>query len=120
MPSYHLCKCPINRLGIPNYVANNGVAHCLDILRLSLQCHADLSLMPMRWVEDYPFPWPLFQTTRQCRNWDAIVHWTQEHSTGAAGRTVHPHLGPVDGRHIDPSTVPHIGNVRYIDDVPGE
>ncbi|KAI9833741.1 MAG: hypothetical protein M1819_003474 [Sarea resinae] len=97
MPDYHL-------------------AHCLDILRLSIQCHADLSLMPLRWVEGYPFPWPIFQTTRQCRNWDNIMSWTKKHSIGAAGRVVHPQLGPVDGKDFDPKTLPRVGHMHFLDE----
>ncbi|RAH66307.1 oxidase ustYa family protein [Aspergillus aculeatinus CBS 121060] len=92
------------------------LGHCLDILRHSIQCHADLSLMPVRWVEGYPFPWPVFQTTRTCRNWDDIFAWTKEHSIGAAGRVVHPHLGPVDGKDFDPETLPRPGHIVYIDE----
>lgn len=90
--------------------------HCLDILRHSIQCHADLSIMPLRWVEDYPFPWPVFQTTRQCRNWDDIMQWTRENSIAASGRVEHPKMGPIDALDWDPEQLPRVGHLRYIDE----
>ena len=93
---------------------SNFVAHCLDIVRLSIECHADLSLMPLKWIEDWPLPWPVFQTTRQCRNWDGIVEWTQQNSIDVSGRLVHPRLGPATGKGIDRSAAPEIASIRYI------
>lgn len=72
--------------------------------------------MPLRWVEGYPFPWPVFQTTRKCRRWDDIFAWTKQHSIGAAGRVVHPHLGPVDGKDFDPEKLPHPGHLVFIEE----
>jgi len=48
-------------------------AHCIDSLRLSLQCSADTSLITFDWIEDYPIPWPNFSSTHKCRNWDKVL-----------------------------------------------
>lgn len=43
-------------------------------------CHADLDVIPYRWVrrnESLVVPDPDFSVTKQCRNFDALTHWAE-------------------------------------------
>lgn len=78
-------------------------------------CHADLSLMPLRWVEGYPIPWPIFQTTRKCRRWDDIFEWTKKHNTGV-DKVVHPYMGRLGEKPFDPSKTLDINHIVYVEE----
>jgi len=54
--------------------------HCIELLRQSLMCTADVGLITFDWVADHRRPWPDFSTQHRCRNYDAIVDWNQERS----------------------------------------
>ncbi|PVH72008.1 hypothetical protein DL98DRAFT_351932, partial [Cadophora sp. DSE1049] len=53
------------------------IPHCIDSIRLSLQCHADLSLIPQRWADGWLEPWAVWTNKHMCRNFDAIRDWAQ-------------------------------------------
>ncbi|KAF2103602.1 hypothetical protein NA57DRAFT_72581 [Rhizodiscina lignyota] len=74
------------------------IAHCIDSIRLSLQCSADVSLMPWNWIRGYALPWPDFRAKHECRNWDDIVAWALDRKldTEKPGIWVHPELGNKD------------------------
>jgi len=61
---------------IPSDVGEAHTAHCLDSLRLSLQCNADTSVITFDWISDYPLPWPNFASEHKCRNWDKLQTWS--------------------------------------------
>ena len=69
--------------------------HCIDMIRQSLQCHADISLVPFQWKPTMQAPWPNFSTMHQCRNFEKIQEWGLAHGEKLAGRLIHPLLGPV-------------------------
>ncbi|KXL46833.1 MAG: hypothetical protein FE78DRAFT_145332, partial [Acidomyces sp. 'richmondensis'] len=51
--------------------------HCLDYLRQSIQCSADLTPVIMYyqlWING-SLPW--FEQTHTCRNWDRIHAWAE-------------------------------------------
>ena len=74
-------------------------AHCIDSLRLSLQCSADTSLITFDWIEDYPIPWPNFSSTHKCRDWDRVLdfahgEYNKMMSRARKGSSIkHPVLG---------------------------
>lgn len=49
------------------------VDHCIDEIRQSLMCHADITLLVSDWIDDYPGPWPNFNVNHNCVNWDSIM-----------------------------------------------
>lgn len=76
--------------------------HCIDLLRQVIMCHGDISLHTYSWIDDYRVPWPSMQTEHQCRNWDMLMAWSEEHHiqnlTGPI--LTHPSLGKsVNVRH---------------------
>jgi hypothetical protein len=90
-----------------------NVDHCIDSLRLALQCRPDLGLISFKWIKDYIRPWPDFRSYHTCRNWDDILEWARERSTSAYDQHlyIHPQLGlidRIDGPHGDPLKLPKI------------
>jgi hypothetical protein len=73
-------------------------AHCIDSIRLSLQCSADVSLITWKWLKDYANPWPDFRGKHECRNWDDILEWANDrmYDPKTQGTLVHPELGPLE------------------------
>ena len=49
------------------------------MLRQSLLCHADASLMTYSWVKNYSRPYPNFNTWHQCENYAGIIDDVKEH-----------------------------------------
>ncbi|OCL09074.1 hypothetical protein AOQ84DRAFT_291950, partial [Glonium stellatum] len=53
--------------------------HCLETLRLSLMCNADLSLYTFRWdSENATRPLPKSNSSRKCVEWDRLELWARK------------------------------------------
>ncbi|KUJ23458.1 uncharacterized protein LY89DRAFT_183107 [Mollisia scopiformis] len=58
-------------------LAKNHVDHCIEMLRQSLICYADISVMP--YIKDGEgHVRPDFDVAMQCRDYDRIVKWNWE------------------------------------------
>ncbi|KAL7937842.1 tat pathway signal sequence [Trichoderma chlorosporum] len=51
--------------------------HCVDMLRESIMCHGDTTLIVYHWIKGYVDPVPDFSTVHTCRNPEAILDWMQ-------------------------------------------
>ncbi|KAG2038066.1 hypothetical protein BDR03DRAFT_955676 [Suillus americanus] len=69
--------------------------HCIEMIRQSIMCHADVTMIPWYWVQGHTFPYPNFNTRHQCWNFEKILDWYFEHAV-----------------HIDPAEI-----VRFEDTV---
>ena len=69
--------------------------HCIDLLRQVLMCHSDISLHTYGWKDGYRWPWPDFTIEHECRSWDHLMVWAEEHNVpDLTGPIVqHPTLG---------------------------
>ncbi|KAI1379251.1 hypothetical protein F4677DRAFT_411012 [Hypoxylon crocopeplum] len=69
--------------------------HCLDFLRQSSMCHADIGLITFQWSPDSRIP-VANSTTHQCAKWDKIDKWTKDRTVDMMkpGWLVHPTKGP--------------------------
>ncbi|KAH6721311.1 hypothetical protein BKA61DRAFT_567908 [Leptodontidium sp. MPI-SDFR-AT-0119] len=57
--------------------------HCIDALRQTLMCHADISPIPFHVnVPKSSGIFPRLATTHTCRNFTKIQEWSKEHSAG--------------------------------------
>lgn len=56
-----------------------NIDHCADLLRQKIMCDADVGLIPQLWIRDRSIPWPVFSTVHQCRDFDAVLDWVDEH-----------------------------------------
>jgi hypothetical protein len=57
--------------------------HCIDALRQTIMCHADVS--PVSWRVNIPgnhMVIPQLATTHTCRNFTLVQEWAREHSAG--------------------------------------
>ncbi|RDW81842.1 hypothetical protein BP6252_02954 [Coleophoma cylindrospora] len=55
------------------------IDHCLDILRQSSMCHADMTLVPYEWWSETPVPQNVINTPHLCANWDSVYNWAEAH-----------------------------------------
>ncbi|KAI0895695.1 hypothetical protein F4806DRAFT_467652 [Annulohypoxylon nitens] len=56
------------------------IDHCLENLRQYVMCNADLSINTFEWIPNFRRPWPNFQVTHECANWDSIKQWAWANS----------------------------------------
>ncbi|KAL2196652.1 hypothetical protein P885DRAFT_77774 [Corynascus similis CBS 632.67] len=58
-----------------HYTTKNHIEHCLDVLRLSLICTGDMTLIPTKDSDSRPFE-AVFETVHACRDFSAIRQWS--------------------------------------------
>lgn len=56
--------------------------HCIEVLRLNLQCNADVGLFTFYMIEGDPLAWPQLNSKHVCRDFDAVKAWATDHSVG--------------------------------------
>jgi len=56
--------------------------HCLEILRMNIQCNADIGVFTFYLLPGDPLPWPELHSYHQCRNFDRVRDWALENSVG--------------------------------------
>ncbi|KAF5005974.1 hypothetical protein FDECE_7619 [Fusarium decemcellulare] len=86
---YHQLHCLNDiRKMVRDYNSTNGVLgrlqtmhkfHCIDSLRQSLMCNADLSLIHWYWADHPGKHFPNATTTHVCRKWSKIEEWAVSH-----------------------------------------
>ena len=54
------------------------LTHCIEMLRQTLMCHGDMSLVTYNWVQGRAVPFANFNGVHQCRNWDELVEWNED------------------------------------------
>ncbi|KXX77723.1 hypothetical protein MMYC01_204874 [Madurella mycetomatis] len=72
--------------------------HCLDLLRQSIMCHADVQPITMRWAKSVPVPGANYSTPHNCYNWEAVNNWAKSRSLDRIfepGYLKHPVFGDV-------------------------
>ena len=79
------------------------VDHCLDSLRQVVMCGADVSLITYDWLDNYAAPYPNFDVVHQCRSFEAVDKWANQHALDVFDGTslVHPVFGPAFARDED-------------------
>lgn len=82
------------------------IPHCIDSIRLSLQCHADVSLIPQRWADGWLEPWAVWTNKHVCRDFDAIRDWAAESVPDLSNTLRHPELGTVVSGRLNLSALP--------------
>lgn len=82
------------------------IPHCIDSIRLSLQCHADLSVIPQRWAPGWIEPWAVWTNRHQCRNFESIRDWARTRGEHSPGGLTHPELGSVRDGLVNASALP--------------
>lgn len=62
--------------------------HCLEVLRMNVQCNADIGLFTFYMLEGDPLPWPELNSHHTCRNFDKVIDWATDHSVGNMEREI--------------------------------
>lgn len=78
--------------GKPQTLGYEHLIHCLDVLRDSVMCNADDTLMYVGRLHgntESEHPRAGLGQYRMCRDWNGLLDWTREHS--ACYRRVEPH-----------------------------
>ncbi|KAF2636004.1 hypothetical protein P280DRAFT_473412 [Massarina eburnea CBS 473.64] len=57
--------------------------HCAEMLRQSISCKADVTLMTYNRVKGYPKPLPDFSTRHKCRNLPSVLDWLKSRAIPA-------------------------------------
>ncbi|KAE9373180.1 hypothetical protein N431DRAFT_455970 [Stipitochalara longipes BDJ] len=115
-PEFHIRKL---RQVYFEFAKLTKLAHCIDSIRLSLQCHADLSLVPQRWADGWLEPWAVWTNKHVCRNFNAIRDWAQVNVPKLTGTLHHPELGVVVTGRLNLSALPIWQEAHDPDVVPG-
>lgn len=55
--------------------------HCVEMLRQQIMCTGDVGLLVFHWVEGHVNPWPDYNTWHQCRDYEKILAWRDEHES---------------------------------------
>lgn len=90
------------------------IPHCIDALRLALQCQSEMTLITQNWVDGWLEPWADWRTQHQCRNFASIQAWAAENQPHVPGSFVHPKLGVVESGHLNLSALPINRDIRYV------
>lgn len=53
--------------------------HCIEMLRQIIMCRGDVTMFTYDWVKGVEDPFPNFNTPHQCRNFDKVLDWVDEH-----------------------------------------
>lgn len=53
--------------------------HCTDMLMQNLLCNADAGFLTYNWVEQESHPFPDMSVHKQCRDWQQLVKYRDEH-----------------------------------------
>ncbi|EFQ35644.1 uncharacterized protein GLRG_10788 [Colletotrichum graminicola M1.001] len=80
--------------------------HCLDFLRQSAMCHADVGVITFQWSPKSLVP-VANATHHQCANWDKLAQWTKGRTVDMMkpGWLIHPSKGEV-AIHPTPPSLP--------------
>jgi hypothetical protein len=56
------------------------INHCIDILLQTIQCNANLDLIPLHWVETQKYPFPDMSINKQCVNFDGLTEFRKKNT----------------------------------------
>ncbi|KAK3393677.1 hypothetical protein B0H63DRAFT_531545 [Podospora didyma] len=63
-----------------DWVLRSHIGHCLDTLRQQLMCVVDVGMLGQIWYDQRdPKVFPDFNTKHQCRDFEAVRRWAEEH-----------------------------------------
>jgi hypothetical protein len=71
--------------------------HCVDSIRQSLMCNADISVIPFQWIEEEQQLAARATVPHVCRNFTRIQRWAQERAVSGLPDMKHRELNdPLD------------------------
>ncbi|MCJ1332194.1 hypothetical protein MMC10_008886 [Thelotrema lepadinum] len=92
----------------------SDIDHCADMLRQKIMCDADAGLITYSWVKGHYSPHPNFNVQHQCRDFDAIMKFANEHTVDPTNPEVGSFRRPNDDSWVDfdwePPSDPNAGD----------
>jgi len=73
------------------------LGHCQEALAKYLRCQPSLELITFNWVEHQAGPFPDFDITRKCWNFDGLMEWQEKHRVQTINNAVWKALRKPDG-----------------------
>jgi len=73
------------------------LGHCQEALARYLACQPSLELITFNWVEHQAGPFPDFDITRKCWNFNRLLEWQDEHRVQSINNAVWKALRKPDG-----------------------
>ncbi|KAG2127971.1 hypothetical protein DEU56DRAFT_891333 [Suillus clintonianus] len=53
--------------------------HCIEMLRQNIMCRGDVTMLTYDWVKGAKDPFPNFNIPHQCRDFEKVLDWVDEH-----------------------------------------
>ncbi|KAG0700057.1 hypothetical protein DFH29DRAFT_808109, partial [Suillus ampliporus] len=53
--------------------------HCIEMLRQIIMCRGDVAMLTYDWIKGFKDPFPNFNVRHQCRNFEKVLDWVDEH-----------------------------------------
>jgi hypothetical protein len=66
-------------LALPTTCLCRTLDHCIEMLRQFTMCASDVTMITHDWVEGKDTPVPDFNVHHQCRNFEKVLDWVDEH-----------------------------------------
>ncbi|KAK9434863.1 tat pathway signal sequence [Metarhizium brunneum] len=68
---------------------------CIEKIRQAIMCYSDISFSTYVWVKGFLNPFPNFRIAHECKNWNRIQQWAEDHRTPDLGDELlmHPIFG---------------------------
>ncbi|OAX44326.1 hypothetical protein K503DRAFT_765137 [Rhizopogon vinicolor AM-OR11-026] len=57
----------------------SDIDQCIELLRQNIMCHSDVTMITYDWVEGRKDPFPNFNVLHQCRDFEKVLDWVDEH-----------------------------------------
>ncbi|KAJ5612188.1 hypothetical protein N7510_005382 [Penicillium lagena] len=52
--------------------------HCFEVLRQTIQCHGDTSVLTYNWIKGYSAPKSAWKSLHTCQNWERLMEWRKQ------------------------------------------
>lgn len=69
----------------PSHIVREHINHCIEIIRLQLQCSAEMTPILTENLPGRSFPAPDFKVIHICKNFDELRSWTEDHLLHGVG-----------------------------------
>ncbi|OAA60805.1 hypothetical protein ISF_05844 [Cordyceps fumosorosea ARSEF 2679] len=83
------------------------LAHCQEALARWLACQPSMELLTFNWVEGHKGPFPDFEVTRKCWDYDRLLEWQDEHRVQTIGTAAWAAMSAPEGAKRRPSSILH-------------
>lgn len=60
-------------------VVRMQIDDCIELIRQSLMCNADVAVIRWNWVKNHHKPYPNFNTLHACRKFEKVMDWAVQH-----------------------------------------